>query len=126
MLYSPTRQFFVRKSSAPQPLSNRRRSTERHYMYPHLSLYKNSLKSISLLILMVLIGAAIFAPHSTGVSVQRPDIPDSKNPEATQKAFGRLPLSFELNQGQTDPRTKFVARGQGYGIFLTNNGAAFS
>jgi uncharacterized repeat protein (TIGR01451 family) len=30
-----------------------------------------------------------------------------------------LPLFFEPNQGQTDPRVKFLARGRGYGLFLT-------
>ena len=30
-----------------------------------------------------------------------------------------IPLFFETNQGQTDPRVKFMARGHGYGLFLT-------
>lgn len=30
-----------------------------------------------------------------------------------------LPLFFEPNQGQTDSRVKFLARGAGYGLFLT-------
>ncbi len=30
-----------------------------------------------------------------------------------------LPLFFEANQGQTDARVKFMARGRGYGLFLT-------
>jgi uncharacterized repeat protein (TIGR01451 family) len=30
-----------------------------------------------------------------------------------------LPIFFEPNQGQTDPRVKFLARGSGYGLFLT-------
>ena len=30
-----------------------------------------------------------------------------------------LPMRFEPNQGQTDPRVKFLARGAGYGVFLT-------
>ncbi len=30
-----------------------------------------------------------------------------------------LPMFFEPNQGQTDPRVKFLARGAGYGLFLT-------
>ena len=34
-------------------------------------------------------------------------------------AYGRLPLSFEENRGQTDPRVKFLARGSGYALFLT-------
>ena len=35
------------------------------------------------------------------------------------KAHGQLPLSFEVNAGQTDPRVKFLARGAGYTLFLT-------
>jgi len=33
--------------------------------------------------------------------------------------YGKLPLSFEANQGQTDPRVKFLSRGRGYALFLT-------
>ena len=36
----------------------------------------------------------------------------------------RMPLSFEANQGQTDPRVKFLAHGQGYTLFLTRRGEA--
>ncbi len=32
--------------------------------------------------------------------------------------YGRLPLAFEANQGQTDPQVKFVSRGAGYNLFL--------
>jgi hypothetical protein len=38
--------------------------------------------------------------------------------------YGRLPLSFEANRGQTDPQVKFVSRGQGYTLFLTHSGEA--
>jgi hypothetical protein len=34
-------------------------------------------------------------------------------------SFGRLPLSFEPNVGQTDEAVKFLARGKGYTLFLT-------
>jgi hypothetical protein len=34
-------------------------------------------------------------------------------------AYGQLPLSFEVNQGQSDGRVQFLARGQGYSLFLT-------
>lgn len=34
-------------------------------------------------------------------------------------SVGASPLFFEPNQGQTDPRVKFMARGSGYGLFLT-------
>jgi hypothetical protein len=35
-------------------------------------------------------------------------------------------LGFEANQGQTDPRVKFLSRGAGYTLFLTDNEAVFS
>ena len=35
------------------------------------------------------------------------------------KAYGKLPLSFEINRGQTDSRVKFLSRGSGYSLFLT-------
>jgi len=40
--------------------------------------------------------------------------------------YGKLPLSFEANQGQTDPHVKFLSRGQGYSLFLTNSTAILS
>ncbi|PYS96632.1 MAG: hypothetical protein DMF65_12800, partial [Acidobacteria bacterium] len=33
-------------------------------------------------------------------------------------AYGKLPLGFETNEGQTDPEVKFLSRGSGYTIFL--------
>jgi hypothetical protein len=38
-------------------------------------------------------------------------------------AYGKLPLDFEQNQGQFDPRVKFLARGKGYSLFLTGTDA---
>lgn len=38
-------------------------------------------------------------------------------------AYGKLPVSFEKNQGQTDPNVKFLARGNGYTLFLTDGEA---
>jgi len=37
-----------------------------------------------------------------------------------------LPLAFEANQGQTDPAVKYMARGNGYSVFLTANDAVFA
>lgn len=42
------------------------------------------------------------------------------------RAYGKLPLSFEPNQGQTARQVKFLARGPGYTIFLTPHGAMLS
>ncbi len=38
---------------------------------------------------------------------------------AGSEAYGKLPLSFEANRGQSDPQVKFLARGRGYTLFLT-------
>jgi len=34
------------------------------------------------------------------------------------KSYRALPMSFEMNQGQADRTVRFLARGQGYAIFL--------
>ncbi len=34
-------------------------------------------------------------------------------------AYAKLPLRFEQNRGQADPRVRFVSRGAGYSVFLT-------
>lgn len=40
--------------------------------------------------------------------------------------YGKLPLRFEMNQGQSENRVKFLSRGPGYGLFLTPNEAVLS
>jgi hypothetical protein len=35
--------------------------------------------------------------------------------------YGKIPLSFEPNKGQTDPSVQFLSRGSGYSLFLTQN-----
>jgi Beta-propeller repeat/Cep192 domain 4 len=54
--------------------------------------------------------------------------PQSKSPgnaEAPSKAYavsyGKLPLIFEANQGQTDKRVKFISHEPGYALFLTRD-----
>jgi len=37
--------------------------------------------------------------------------------------YGKLPLSFEANQGQVDSEVKFLSRGRGYTLFLTGTEA---
>src|SRR5690348_12149400 len=45
---------------------------------------------------------------------------------AAAAAYGQIPLSFEANQGQTDPQVNFLARGSGYALFLTPTRAVLS
>jgi hypothetical protein len=40
--------------------------------------------------------------------------------------YAALPLAFEKNQGQVDPQVKYLARGNGYTLFLTSSDAVIS
>lgn len=42
------------------------------------------------------------------------------------ETYGKLPLSFEANQGQTGDQVKFVSRGPGYTLFLTPSEAVLA
>jgi len=74
--------------------------------------------------------AALALLCTVGVAVLRLDRqpgleprPQRSQPEQAEPQivanYGRLPLSFEANQGQADPQVKFLSRGQGYSLFLT-------
>lgn len=51
-------------------------------------------------------------------------VPDRASHSRLLAAYGKVPLAFEANQGQTDSRVKFLARGTGYTMFLTGGEAA--
>jgi len=72
-------------------------------------------RGVVLLALLILGAVLLFrydvsAPHS---SILRPS-----SSAQLQASMARLPMSFEPNQGQTDTRVKFLARGNGYGLYL--------
>jgi hypothetical protein len=69
----------------------------------------------------------LIAVLSVGLTVsvvalgQRP-APRSSHPSGKVKVadlYGKVPLSFERNDGQTDAQVRFLARGNGYMLFLT-------
>ena len=45
---------------------------------------------------------------------------------STEHRYAQIPLAFERNVGQTDAEVLFLARGAGYGIFLTASEAVLS
>lgn len=63
----------------------------------------------------------LVALTTMGVSLSQAAAPPVANIPATHvnRDFGKVPLSFEPNQGQTDPHVQFLSRGQGYALFLT-------
>ncbi|MGA8310651.1 MAG: hypothetical protein WB755_11525, partial [Terriglobales bacterium] len=84
------------------------------------------------LITLLLLGALALGPQAPvqqmAVSGKNESVPaqfdasvDSQAPNSrkVQLALAQLPLRFEPNQGQADAQVKFVARGAGYGLFLT-------
>jgi len=64
-------------------------------------------------------------PSGSGNGVARADHHPLTTPQVA-RAYGKLPLSFEANRGQTDSRVKFLSRGAGYTLFLTPREAVLS
>ena len=57
--------------------------------------------------------------------VSEPAAPQMSEEEALD-AYGKLPLSFVPNQGQTDRAVRYYAQGAGYGFYFTQEGATLS
>ena len=51
---------------------------------------------------------------------------DPETKKQISETYGKLPLSFEANRGQTDPQVKFMSRGSGYSLFLTPEDAVIA
>src|SRR5579875_1904626 len=50
----------------------------------------------------------------------------SEGAEAPRPDYTTLPIYFEQNRGQTDPRVRFLSHGPGYTVFLTTSGTVLS
>lgn len=51
----------------------------------------------------------------------------AQNIRVSQAAeYGRVPLTFEVNKGQANPRAKFLVHGRGYTVHLTTDGMVLS
>lgn len=84
-----------------------------------------------------LTGAAALAVLTTTVTVTAitptgsPDAARSSQGEpgtranSARRAAATMPLAFEANRGQTDRRVRYLARGAGFTLFLTERGAVF-
>ncbi len=71
----------------------------------------------SVIFALLFLGGAFLLRHDAA------DHRKSQNPalstEQVAAGYGRLPISFEPNQGQSAPQVKFQTRGRGYGLYLT-------
>ncbi len=60
-------------------------------------------------------------------SGEQPSRQPNNGPDSRPRVdLASVPLSFEANAGQTDPRVRYLARGQGYTVFLTDDEAVLS
>lgn len=73
--------------------------------------------SLAVALFLLLTGAPTAENHGSAPATTTRTVQDS---------YGRLPLAFEANQGQTDGRAQFVSRGSGYTVFLTATEAIVS
>ena len=74
---------------------------------------------VAALLLLAQRAAAQNVPPAANVSQEAAKAPKVRLADA----YGRLPLSFEANQGQTDHRVKFLSRSAGKTLFLTSTEA---
>jgi Beta-propeller repeat/Abnormal spindle-like microcephaly-assoc'd, ASPM-SPD-2-Hydin len=94
------------------------------------------MRSARFVCLFVILGNAMLAAQSNTIAlINQPAIskassglskPDPKTQSKILEEYGKLPLSFEENRGQTDARVKFLSRGSGYTLFLPGDEAVFS
>jgi Beta-propeller repeat len=87
----------------------------------------NNTIQIKVLLFCTAISVAMAGPFSTVARAQpQPIALNSPRAAAIARDYGKMPLSFEPNRGQTDARVQFVARGAGYTIYLSPLSATFA
>src|SRR5438874_13545928 len=85
------------------------------------SFFAGAFFTLAVAMLLMAVSTTLSAPAgilSTGA-------PPSTAPAPSAQILG-LPMQFEKNAGQTDSQVEFLARGPGYGLFLTSTQAVFS
>jgi len=96
---------------------------------------KSVTSNINFLAALIVLASIVFAPViSFQASVQAENLTndfvqivsneDARQQEEKFKAnYENMPLSFEINEGQTDKRVKFLARSSNFSLFLTEQEA---
>src|SRR5437879_3820769 len=70
--------------------------------------------------------AVVFSLVSTAILWAGSPKPAAPVQRHVSSAYGNLPLSFETNEGQTDPHVQFLSRGPGHTLFLTASEAVLA
>src|SRR6185295_7816487 len=93
---------------------------------PDANIRTKSIALLTLTTLLLSLALPVRTTYSAPVTPQAVKItPAAKtqSKELTLDAYGKLPLHFEANQGQTNSAVRFLARGYGYTLFLSDSGA---
>src|SRR5262249_30910045 len=64
------------------------------------------------------------APSASPAASRANKRDDAAAKDRVMRQYGRLPMNFEVNQGQANDSVRFLSRGHGYQVFLTDNEAA--
>ncbi|MET0753771.1 MAG: Calx-beta domain-containing protein [Pyrinomonadaceae bacterium] len=78
---------------------------------------------LTITIFTLTFAAAIIFNYTNIFTARVAESPKSEATIPQNEAYGKIPLSFEQNRGQTDAQAKFLARGAGYSLFLTETEA---
>ncbi len=89
--------------------------------YKHHNLY-----TVRTVLLLLSVVAAVMVGGRLWNSAQKAVLPTASAHERWQTNYGKLPLSFEPNRGQTAKPVEFLARGDGYHLSLLANEAVLS
>ena len=89
------------------------------------------LLKVTLFVVLLTVAASVYyrsaslkaRPTSAPASSSLAGNPTSPAEARASEAYGKLPLSFEANKGQSNAQVKFLSRGSGYSLFLTNEEA---
>jgi hypothetical protein len=115
----------LRSSSEPKKLESNMRVRSwpsRPFILRNLSVVSGCLLAVALLMPSMQQAAPVDseAQRSPQATAKTANHKPSKAEQARAvQAYGKLPLSFEANQGQTDHRVRFLSHGSGYSLFLT-------
>lgn len=89
------------------------------------------LRAVALYLCLVLVAIALTQFHRpitnghVSSKIKSAGIREAANLRVVE-TYSKLPLNFEANQGQTDSEVRFLARGNGYSLFLTSTEAVLS
>jgi len=66
------------------------------------------------------VGGKDYQSGTAAAPISEPGVAPQMSEEEAIDAYGKLPLSFVPNEGQTDKAVRYYAQGAGYSFFFTN------